>query len=120
MILPTESSTDRELLELAAKAGGWKYDPKNSFDIERVARGICPGLNLLSDGGSSCWNPRTDNGYALSLLCAVWHWDNLNYHTSDILENAMQDIRNALSSGNVEELRNRTFLAAVEIGRSMP
>ena len=54
----TEAKTDRELLELAAKAAGIKlYEHRGSFYLHYVDdRDAC-----------SCWNPLQDDGDALRL-----------------------------------------------------
>jgi hypothetical protein len=55
--------TDRELLELAAKAAGYNYRPGNSA--------------IVVEGIPAVWNPLTDDGDALRLaaklhLCLLW------------------------------------------------
>jgi hypothetical protein len=55
-------STDRELLEAAARAAGIEYGSKRS-------RPTTPSLYLGPSGG--WWNPLTDDGDALRLLAAL-------------------------------------------------
>lgn len=50
--------TDRELLELAAKAAGISYEFVNE---------VCIGKGIGSDGRDWPWNPLTDDGDALRL-----------------------------------------------------
>jgi hypothetical protein len=52
--------TDRELLELAAKAAGLRLDQLGGRVVRREA-----------DGQPVYWNPITDNGDALRLFCAL-------------------------------------------------
>lgn len=56
--------TDRELLELAAKACG--YDTSHPWNAERLAL-YPPVAALCINGLSTGWNPLTDNGDALRL-----------------------------------------------------
>lgn len=53
-------STDRELLELAAKAAGFEFGTLNGKPIRREP-----------DGQPACWNPLTDDGDALRLAVAL-------------------------------------------------
>lgn len=52
-----EVMTDRELLELAAKAAGYDYNPRNGV--------------IVADGIPGNWNPLTDDGDALRLANAL-------------------------------------------------
>jgi hypothetical protein len=74
--------TDRELLELAAKAADVKYDAEASKPHPK--RGVFWGLWLVIDGEPSeyqrrYWNPLTDDGDALRLAVRlkidVKHYD---------------------------------------------
>ena len=59
--------TDRELLELAAKAAGYKIQGDVDYMIAQPdhRKG---GYVIRNDlGGDSCWNPLTDDGDALRL-----------------------------------------------------
>ena len=55
--------TDRELLEMAAKACGWRVATRREFG----------GINVDVGGGSTIvkWNPLTDDGDALRLAVAL-------------------------------------------------
>lgn len=55
---------DRELLELAAKAAGMKIHTKNQAERDEMGFGD-KGLWIV--GGSSGWNPLTDDGDAMRL-----------------------------------------------------
>ena len=54
--------TDRELLELAAKAAGFL-----NFDYASPESGICVELGSKRGAITSYWNPLTDDGDALRL-----------------------------------------------------
>lgn len=56
--------TDRELLELAAKACG--YDTSHPWNAERLTLDP-PVFALCIDGVSTGWNPLSDDGHALRL-----------------------------------------------------
>ena len=57
--------TDRELLELAAKAVGLKIN--QAFQAQRDAVMDPAKASLWIDDGSTAWNPLTDDGHALRL-----------------------------------------------------
>jgi hypothetical protein len=65
--------TDRELLELAAKAAGLEIH--TARQAERDEEG-CANSGLWIINGSTCWNPLTDDGDALRLAVRL----NLNVH----------------------------------------
>lgn len=56
--------TDRELLEMAAKAAGLEIHTVRQ--VERDEEG-CANSGLWIVNGSTCWNPLTDDGDALRL-----------------------------------------------------
>lgn len=56
--------TDRELLELAAKAAGLVINERHQKDRDLCGSGEC-GLWIVD--GSTCWNPLQDDGDALRL-----------------------------------------------------
>lgn len=62
--------TDRELLELAAKAAGYQLDGLASL---RIVQGVGADdyLRINEQGGHSVWNPLTDDGDALRLAVAL-------------------------------------------------
>ena len=60
--------TDRELLELAAKAVG--YDTSHHWNAERMQ--MCPPvIGLCIPGVHSCWNPLEDSGNALDMAVSL-------------------------------------------------
>ena len=58
----TEAKTDRELLELAAKAAGIEGSYQKYIDSDRNC-----GIVVYGDRTVSYWNPLTDDGDALRL-----------------------------------------------------
>jgi hypothetical protein len=69
--------TDRELLELAAKAAGVEIDWQTWVTDPKAVMGCCFALA----GTHTYWNPLTDDGDALRLFCAL-PW--LCIETSDV------------------------------------
>jgi hypothetical protein len=64
--------TDRELLELAAKAAGYQIDQRASFMTWRDSR----KLALLNpQGGHTLWNAEDDDGDALRLAAKLYLWE---------------------------------------------
>lgn len=59
------SLTDRELLELAAKAAGLRIN--QAFQAQRDAVIDPTKASLWIDDGSTAWNPLADDGHALRL-----------------------------------------------------
>lgn len=74
----SEMKTDRELLELAAKAAGYEVQPHPN-------RKSIPRLQFVSQGKN--WNPLTDDGDALRLAHALGMQLNLD------VCNDMNDVR---------------------------
>lgn len=60
--------SDRELLELAEEAAGMKIHTKNQAERDEMGFG---GKGLWIVGGSSGWNPLTDDGDALRLAAEL-------------------------------------------------
>jgi len=113
--------TDRELLELAAKAAGIELWPGDAW------RMITPRFSgLLLKDGATIWNPLTDDGDALRLAVKVGRMPELirdgsgvfcGYETkrnchSPIIEkfgdDRMAAIRRAIVRAAAEVYRNRT------------
>ena len=107
--------TDRELLELAAKAagvgGGWEF-------VRGRDTPIC-----YRDAGGRAWNPITDDGDALRLTVKLGLGVSvpLGYKRTDVV--AFSDSRiNAIESHGSDPLaatRLAIVRAAAEIGRQM-
>jgi hypothetical protein len=95
--------SDRELLELAAKAAG----------IEVTA--------IVADGiphrfGGGYWNPRDDDGDALRLAVELFDGDDMEV----IWHNARRLRAERPELDEVAAIRLAIFHAAAEIGRNMP
>jgi hypothetical protein len=116
--------TDRELLELAAKAAGYQIDARASFRTWQTFR----NLALLNpQAGRTLWNPLTGDGDALRLAVrlrisidfyggvaeACWfEADARKTHSFEESINDAQDER--------EATRRAIVRAAAEIGKAMP
>lgn len=101
--------TDRELLELAAKAAGYN---------SHASQCALPGL-LLED--QTLWNPLGDDGDALRL--AVKLELKISHRTVDVdvsRGNASASVYVPTYSGREEATRRAITRAAAEIGRAMP
>lgn len=97
--------SDRELLELAAKAVGIELD----FSI----RGDFPPYYVNERGGHSSWNPLTDDGDALRLAVAA---NQLNIlHLLDLYGDPV-----LYKADPTAATRRAIVRAAAEIGKAMP
>ena len=100
--------TDRELLELAAKAAG-ELTPS------------WYGNSAYMDGVLSRWNPLTDDGDALRLACTLGLSVDINnafYRTTVIYEFG-DDLSEDHVSGTAAATRRAIVRAAAEIGKAM-
>ena len=61
-------SSDRELLELAAKAAGYRVDARMQAERDALGYG---DAGLWIDGVSTCWNPRNDSKHAIELAVKI-------------------------------------------------
>ena len=108
--------TDKELLELAAKAEGRAIKYMKIID----GNGKKIGEEFIA-----CWNPLTDDGDALRLAVklslVVWDWEQY--------QKAMAEVRHGAARGEYWEdvgtnpcaaTRRAIVRAAAEIGKSMP
>lgn len=115
-------STDRELLELAAKAAGYKATDIfcGHFVVQRP-----------NDGVFEDWNPLEDCGDALRLACVLGLTVECDFHDSDTCTayQTRGDIVADEQAGMVGEVigepdfaatRRAIVRAAAEIGRAMP
>lgn len=93
--------TDRELLELAAKAAGYPHEWHGEIQIE-------------TDHEPRKWNPLTDDGDALRL--AVTLQLDIEFLNGDT------HVLNACEGGpdKLAQTRRAIVLAAAEIGKGMP
>lgn len=116
-------STDRELLELAAKASGLVL--ADEFDS------YIPGGGLWIVGPSgydTVWNPLTEDGDALRLAVKLGFrvyvypkgGDDYTVVASDELKNSVASVKESHGVDAIGATRRAIVRAAAEIGRSMP
>lgn len=108
-------STDRELLELAAKAAGLTL-----IDWSDCWEDKGPGYRYKdADGFSYVWNPLADDGDALRLavnLHMIVEIDHYHAMANGIAEDVLEP-----HDGGAEAATRRAIVrAAAEIGRAMP
>lgn len=113
------AETDRELLELAAKAAGIKYDAEASKPHPKS--GAFWGLWLVFDHEPSeydrrYWNPLTDDGDALRLAVKLGIWVHPGRHTQEAIGHRAIYERH---DGNEPEAATRRAIvrAAAAIGK---
>jgi len=124
--------TDRELLELAAKAAGLKKLTKWSDKITDWDSRHHNGSALHAEGaGGQCisWNPLTDDGDALRLavklnmeididFCEV-RATAVDYESRKICESEEEINRFAVFDSKISSLRRVIVCAAAEIGKTI-
>lgn len=98
--------SDRELLELAAKAAGIRLTWLDGM-IPKNSTGAHPMSNVY---GMKTWDPLRDDGAALHLLHAI-------YRKSGVDDWIMG--YDNLWGGSLEDTRRAIVRSAAEIGRSM-
>jgi hypothetical protein len=106
-------STDRELLELAAKAAGYEFDSTEPFEIAVVTGGI---KNYFE------WNPLHNDGDALRLSVAlglnVFHTNQCAYALESDSDTLAEQKESYLDAGGpIQATRRVITRAAAEIGR---
>ena len=121
--------TDRELLELAAKAA--VYDTSHRWNAYRLTL-TPPVVSLCIAGVSTAWNPLADDGDALRLAVklniAFFPPENNegDFAVASIAEGVLSDdgdawIQEWVKGGDKLAATRRAIVrAAAEIGRSMP
>lgn len=119
--------TDRELLELAAKAAGLKIN--QAFQAQRDAVMAPAKASLWIDDGSTAWNPLTDDGHALRLAMTLElgvvckresdpYEKNRSVVTDPYRVNQLRIVE--AHKGNPEAATRRAIVrAAAEIGQAM-
>lgn len=116
--------SDRELLELAAKAAG--YEMAHTGENEKVLWLIKPGSTPDPDGERPifAWNPLTDDGDALRLAVKL----NFEIERSKLADRAYVGhvdeapwVEYVNDEQDIYECTRRAIVrAAAEVGRSMP
>jgi hypothetical protein len=103
------NTTDRELLELAAKAAGFaEFNPDPTSGKYNVGPAT-KADGALEDGHWLMWNPLTDDGDALRLAVKLYLWEPIRLAHRDV-------------SGNVDmyaATRRAIVRAAAAIGKAM-
>ena len=103
--------SDRELLEMAAKAAGIEL-PNPTLRVTHM-RGVAPKL----------WNPLTDDGDALRLAATchmVLDWSGSELHVRFWLTQSPEAPTLTFKSSDCGGDKATIVLAAAEIGRAMP
>lgn len=119
--------SDRELLDLAAKAAG--YDTSHRWNAYRL-RLDPPVAALCIDGVSTGWNPLEDDGHALRLAVklklAIFppEGDDGDFAVASVPEGVLDDFGETWIQENVKDgdqlaaTRRAIVRAAAEIGRT--
>lgn len=119
--------TDRELLELAAKAAGFKratYESWSGMDIRY-------GFDFAIFTGDEYWNPLADDGDALRLAVALQLTVNNEHINAGVAyctrgDDGFPYVRSGTSAdttilpSDYAATRRAIVMAAAEIGKSMP
>ncbi len=105
--------TDRELLELAAKAAGYDIKPHSNYKISR---------DLIFTYSGKNWNPLTDDGDVLRLAVKL---NILTYQTGGDRSYASTPMNWSCTvphynNDALTSTRRAIVLAAAEIGKTMP
>jgi hypothetical protein len=115
--------TDRELLELAAKAAGREVGRDDQCDP--IDRKYCAGLGLWCVGPWAGWfNPLNDDGDALRLAAKLkidLEWQATSIHPEPAIEAYKRDEKAGhfyCASEHENDYRRAIVRAAAEIGRA--
>jgi hypothetical protein len=113
--------TDRELLELAAKAAGYKI--LEHHQLARDALVDMATASLWIDGVSTGWNPLKDDGHALRLavkMCINLHICESHAMTTAYADGGIQGAAVDFMDDAYAATRRAIVCAAAEIGKAMP
>ena len=120
--------TDRELLELAAKAAGMKVIWSSDW-ILRNCTGMDRSANIFS---APEWRPLTDDGDALRLAVELWLTVAVRHNECEVFEDggdcltsepiftASAFVKPEQATNPAEATRRAIVCAAAEIGKGMP
>lgn len=118
--------TDRQLLELAAKAAGLEVIKHCQEARDKAGYGHV-GLYVKSNQGeliSTGWNPLTDDDHALrlavNLRIDVQHWDGPERISAEHPDLPINSITLEVEGDAMTICRRVITRAAAEIGRAMP
>lgn len=106
--------TDRELLELAAKAAGYELDGLAS---NYIAQGVGPDdwIVINERGGHSVWNPLANDGDALRLAVKLGIY--VGTRTAEVWRDGKEIVNIFDDDGDDEQGTRRAIVrAAAEIG----
>lgn len=105
--------TDKELLEFAARAAGYK----DWVDFSEIVGE--PALSIRDKGGPGMWSPLTDDGDALRLACRLSADIFINQATVRV-EIGRNVVVEDISGGDKPAATRRAIArAAAEIGKGM-
>jgi hypothetical protein len=116
--------TDKELLELAAKAAGYVI---TNWDYKDLYHGWTPVRRIDNENGweTTGWNPLTDDGDALRLAvtCSIDVWFDDDCHevgTTFMVGEVGYNTQESWGiGGKLEATRRAITRAAAEIGKTM-
>lgn len=113
--------TDRELLELAAKAAGYgEIIFKNGLDDDGYDDGIWTYTWIRSNKKLVDWNPLTDDGDALRLAVKLNLHTGLEDLVANVWQGGMNHWQTVPHNGDPYAATRRAIVrAAAEIGKSM-
>lgn len=111
--------TDKELLELAAKAAG--IEIVGLVDIMIVQPDHRTGGFIIRNdrGGDSCWNPLTDDGDALRLAVKLRMQPFIGLHTTCIVQTGDFIFTEVHNNDPYAATRRAIVRAAAEIGKTL-
>jgi hypothetical protein len=108
--------TDRELLELAAKAAGYKVDQRASFKTWRDSRRLAL---VEPKGGHTLWNAVEEDGDALRLAVALRISLDMLTHIVDATTGTVM-CHEPWGDDHCAAARRAIVRIAAEIGKAMP
>ena len=111
--------TDRELLEMAAKAAGYEIQGKVEKMIAEHGHYAGGFVITNSKGGSSAWNPLTDDGDALRLAVKLeFSVDIWNYGATVTGSSGFEEYEEFVDD-HCAATRRAIVRAAAEIGKNL-
>ena len=112
--------TDRELLELAAKAAGIRIDKSETNGGGVGNDGFCVTGDAMLDWHNNIrWNPLTNDGDALRLAVKTGEPFVVRSRCVTTMGGLMEDFDPAVSGDDLRATRRAIVRAAAEIGKAM-